>query len=468
MKYGDYFERESVPRWSLHNIDYNSLKQQIKLHTTKGQARAIVIPGQADPALQRFEDEFYEELSRQHDRVGVFVSSKTDEIWRRLHHLRGLVRNLILKCVGANGITSRRQRRFAKYQQQIVECGQDIKDLQRFVRAQVEAFWKILKKYKKWTGSSSLTSRFNFAILNNAKSFTNQDLHAVQLECRDVLTTLQASSPGIASPVDRIEASDTMITRHLQNSRHGSQDTSRRSSYTPVPTPPIMASSQEPEIRGWNEYDNGSDAGDESYYIDINPDDSEGFPGMGTVRSVFGTPVKKIRDLFARSYKDAERQSLLNGGSLTPRDYYGVRQSAHTTDNEATEDEDASSVEYPAQGYAAHYAALPSIEEQRVHRFKELVLHRSTILSFLSAIILTIIAGILVATGRHKLRLEVDAGVTLAVVASLFAGCMGLGAMLYRQDKLSLLYQSTIWFAFLAVCLLNGMLLVLVVGSNGI
>lgn len=84
MKYGQQFEEQSVPGWSLHNIDYNSLKSLIKTHTAKDQATAVAIPGQQDPALKRFEDAFYNELRRQHDRVDLFVLSKADEIARRL------------------------------------------------------------------------------------------------------------------------------------------------------------------------------------------------------------------------------------------------------------------------------------------------------------------------------------------------------------------------------------------------
>jgi hypothetical protein len=68
----------------VDNIDYNSLKHHIKVHTTKDQATAITIPGHQDAALRNFEDGLYEELCRQHDRVDLFVSSKADEIARRL------------------------------------------------------------------------------------------------------------------------------------------------------------------------------------------------------------------------------------------------------------------------------------------------------------------------------------------------------------------------------------------------
>jgi site-specific recombinase XerD len=69
---------------SLDNVDYNELKHLIKVNTTRGQGRAVPIPGHADGALQKFENLFYAELWSQHDRVDLFVKSKADEISRRL------------------------------------------------------------------------------------------------------------------------------------------------------------------------------------------------------------------------------------------------------------------------------------------------------------------------------------------------------------------------------------------------
>jgi hypothetical protein len=65
-------------------VDYNELKNLLKVNTTKDQGQAIAIPGQGDTALQKFEGLFYNELSNQHDRVDLFVQSKADEIHRRL------------------------------------------------------------------------------------------------------------------------------------------------------------------------------------------------------------------------------------------------------------------------------------------------------------------------------------------------------------------------------------------------
>ena len=66
------------------NVDYDSLKYEIKINTRRDQARAMAIPGHRDPALLRFETGFYEELCAQHDRVDLFVSSKAAEIASRL------------------------------------------------------------------------------------------------------------------------------------------------------------------------------------------------------------------------------------------------------------------------------------------------------------------------------------------------------------------------------------------------
>lgn len=453
MKFGDYFEARSVPRWSLHNIDYNSLKQQIKTNTTRNQATAIAIPGQTDQALKKFEDAFYVELCAQHERVDLFVTSKADEICRRLARQTSQVESLLLKCTtSTRGLTAKRQRRLARLESQVVECGKDSRDLSRFVHAQDVAFRKILKKYKKWTGSTTLSSRFRENVLNNPKTFVRRDFSPTQQQCRELLAKLQAAAPGLTT-----ETNGAMYSRHL------SSNGSRRPSQTPCISQP-----SQPQTPYWNEYDNVSEAGEDTYVIYTNPNDSETFPGLARIQNLLTTPVNKIKTLFSSHSADqnAERRSLL---SDSPTDYFSARhQSYQTTDNEATEDEDASSLEFPAHGYSSQYAALPSIEEQRVGRYREKVLHRTAIASIGVAFALLLFAGVLVFTGRHSLRLEVDAGASFAVVVSLFAACTGLGAMLYRDDALGFLYQLTTWASFITVCVLNGMLLLIVMGRSSI
>lgn len=54
------------------------------MHTNKDEAKAIAIPGQRDTHLAKVENELYHELCTQHDRAGLFVTAKADEINRRL------------------------------------------------------------------------------------------------------------------------------------------------------------------------------------------------------------------------------------------------------------------------------------------------------------------------------------------------------------------------------------------------
>ncbi|KAI1485677.1 hypothetical protein F5X96DRAFT_690203 [Biscogniauxia mediterranea] len=470
MKYGEQFEEASVPGWSLHNIDYNSLKHQIKTHTTKDQATAIAIPGHQDYALKRFEDAFYIELCNQHNRVDLFVSSKADEIARRLRHLSGLLHQLMVRCTSAGGVSVKRQRRFAKYQWQVDECGRDIQALVRFVNAQIIAFRKILKKYKKWTGSTTLSSRFKENVLGSPKSFTKRDFHPLQLQYQDLVATLDAASPlGTSTP-------NSFHPEHHGGSstpRSHPESGSRRPSSTPtaVVDPPV-APETTPHITYWNEYDHGSEAGDYGYDGDggyaiyIDPEASPDFPGLVYIKTMFAAPVDKSQHA--------------------------------TADNDATEDDEtyASSDGFPnhRRGGTARYLAHPYYDEhdaaldRKMARYRDKVLARSVVFAFAAAFVLLLISGMLMATGRHRLRLEVDAGVTVGCVASLFCACMGLGAMLYRSSSSNhhrlivtptahgttttaphgYMYTLAVWAAFVTVCALNGMLLVLVVGSTGL
>jgi hypothetical protein len=156
----------------------------------------------------------------------------------------------------------------------------------------------------------------------------------------------------------------------------------------------------------------------------------------------------------------------------SPTDYFSIRGHHHhlptavrpTTGNEATEEGyQTSEVGELELGFFSSAAA-----DYKIQRYQDKVLMRSVIIAFVAAFVLLGISSLLVATGRHRLRLEVDAGATVGSVASLFCACMGLGAMLYRQYPSGYLYYLAVWTAFLTVCALNGMLLMLVVSSSGL
>ncbi|KAJ3517189.1 hypothetical protein NM208_g14740 [Fusarium decemcellulare] len=462
MKFGEHLERESVPEWSLHNLDYNSLKHEIKVHTTRDQATAMAIPGHKDEALSRL-DGLYMELGRQHERLHLFVCSKADEISRRLEHLAKNINRWASKPQEEMTEDSaiKHQRRFAKYERELLRCGGDIQALERFVKAQTVAFRKITKKYKKWTGSTTLSTRLYENILSDPKSFTRRDFSYLQQRYDEITCTLHAAAPVFSEPSSPESLAQSYRRNSLSNSHHPANRHPDHPNSRPQPEFEVLPPPQVTErVKYWNEYDDGSECAgdDDGYAIYINPDESMNFPGFDYLQGIFMAPLEKARGWF-KSNRHGERQSLL-GANRSPNQYYS------TTFNSESDEEGgyASSDGFPTAGYAAHYA-LPSVGEQQASRYREKTLFWGTVCCFAASFLLLLVAGTLIFTGRHKLRVEVDAGVTVGVVASLFSACSALGMTLYRHDPLSLPYQLLVWTAFIASCLLNGMLLILVVGN---
>ncbi|KAK1247788.1 hypothetical protein MKX07_000676 [Trichoderma sp. CBMAI-0711] len=458
MKYGEQLERESVPEWSLHNVDYNSLKHEIKAHTTRDQATARTIPGHPDTSLRRFEDALYNELCRQHDRLDLFVTSKADEVSRRLDHIAASIKRVSAKSQHQSDLPSvslRNQRKFLKYERELLRCREDTQALIRFVNAQVTAFRKILKKYRKWTGSTSLSTRFNDEVLSNPKSFTRRDFTDLQRRHDQVAEVLRNATPALSEPSSPSSV-DTPVA----------PSTRRDSSSPRVTFDPLPPSYLDPQTKYWNEYDDGSEAGnpEDDYAIYIDPDQGSSFPGFKYAQAIVSFPLEKAKAWLGKP-RSSERQpltsSLSSGGPLNQG--YGSTTAVHT-DSEEDEEAYASSDNFPTQGYAALYA-LPSVHSQRLHRYRERVLFWGTIGCFGAAFVFFGIAGILISTGRHKLRVEVDAGATVGAMVSLFCACSGLGMTLYREDRLSLAYRLVVWCAFIGTCLLNGMLLILILGN---
>ncbi|KAI0205821.1 hypothetical protein F4808DRAFT_180037 [Astrocystis sublimbata] len=512
MKFGERLEEASVPGWSLYNVDYNSLKHMIRAHTSREQATAtaMAIPGQQSKVLTRFEDAFYLELCSQHNRAGLFVTSKGDEISRRLRHLSGLTHNLMLKCADTRGLVStKRQRRLAKYQAQVEECGDEIRALNRFVDAQTIAFRKILKKYKKWTGSTTLRSRFKDNVLDDPKSFTHQNFEPLHQEYRQLRTTLDAASPLGANtpeppspptPADTPHSTGRIDTQYLDPHSHfhsHPRTSSRSPNFPHITTYHHVTIPQAPPTY-WNEYEHGSEAGDrdddDAYVLYIDPNADDQFPGLAYVKSMFGGPVGHVRHwLQSHKSRDAttaagsnttmagsatspsETQSLL--ASSTPTDYFSVgsRLPAPSDDGYRSSSDEELARRPRGEGqlrfghtysYASSSSSAVAADAKMLSQYQDRMLTRGVIIAYVAAFVLLGVSAILYDAGRRRLRLEVDAGATLGVVASLFCACMGLGAMLYRQSPSGYLYCLAVWAAFVALCALNGGLLVLVARNS--
>ncbi|KAK2471155.1 hypothetical protein H9L39_17386 [Fusarium oxysporum f. sp. albedinis] len=310
MKYGQRLEHKSVPEWSLHNLDYNLLKHEIKVHTSHDQTTTLAIPGHRDPTLRKFEDEFYTELCRQHDRLDLFVTGKADEISRysvegepsNIQHISRSIHRWISKpkdqlTVGAS---LKYQKRFTKLEHEIVCCGRDIQLLSRFANAQVVGFRKIIK-YKKWTGSTTLGSRFSENVLSEPKSFTKRDFTSLHTRYDEISLTLHASAPVV------IESnSPESIQPPLSDSVGLSCRNRRGPGFDPPPLPAMTKHAQ-----WWNEHDDGSECGspNDEYMIYVNPEDAI-FPGLDCVQGILKLPIEKARK-WLKLDKGDERQPLL-------------------------------------------------------------------------------------------------------------------------------------------------------------
>ncbi|CAG8982367.1 hypothetical protein HYALB_00007489 [Hymenoscyphus albidus] len=441
MKYGKNLQARSVPQWAPYNVDYDALKHLIKTNTQRDSAQAVAIPGHPDTALKKFEEQFFIELSNQHDRVDLFVKSKADEIDRRLQSAQKNLLRLLGRCADNNGkpLSQKRREKFARYDDRIEKCGEEIRLLQRFFKEQRVAFYKILKKYKKWTGSRIAEDRFNYEILNSAKSFTRIDLDPLYSQYSELLSSLRSSTPDTSGPA----------TPQSGGSRRPSTN----------PHPRIQP---KPQIY-WNEYDDGSEAESDPYLISIDPNEESTFPGAKAFEYVVSkalAPVEKMKEWFTPGgHSPDERRSLLRNENYL--------RSPSNFDADVEEDAYASSNDLPG-GYVAHYATFPSVNDQRLNRNKEMLLHQACVGSFAASFILLLIAGILVATGRHHYRLEVDAGVLTGVVASLFFAIMGFACMLYRSDNLGWLHRSLVIIPFVLVCVFDVVLLVVVAENTGL
>ncbi|KAI9749259.1 MAG: hypothetical protein M4579_006936 [Chaenotheca gracillima] len=201
MKYGQTLQQRSIPEWGPYNVDYNDIKNLIKAKTTQERPQAIDIPGSSrssSNANADFEEQLFEELLEQHERIDLFVKSKSGEIKRRLDHLNKQVNALRRRDfpVSRNRLPIARLEKWSKAEEDVLKAGDEIQALSRFVGAQRLAFTKLLKKYRKWTSSSSLELRFTKEVLGNPQSFCKQDFESLLTQWTQVLYAVRAPFEG--------------------------------------------------------------------------------------------------------------------------------------------------------------------------------------------------------------------------------------------------------------------------------
>ncbi|KAF8474911.1 VTC domain-containing protein [Kalaharituber pfeilii] len=166
------------------NLDYNEICDLIKKHTIG----KIPVPNPNQKS--DFDDELFEVLLEQLERIELFVKSKAGEIDRRIEHCTRVVTTLCQKDTGIP-TSSKRIARYVKAETELERTGYDIQCLSRFSKVQYTGFKKLLKKYKKWTGSSCVADRF-LPVLESPNVFHNMDFERNVLVLSDLLAIVRS------------------------------------------------------------------------------------------------------------------------------------------------------------------------------------------------------------------------------------------------------------------------------------
>ena len=233
----------------------------------------------------------------------------------------------------------------------------------------------------------------------------------------------------------------------------------------PLPMPP------EAPTRYWNEFDDGSELGDDSSYaIYVNPDEASDFPGIEIVSKAFSALYQGLNDCKEHFI------SWLPSPSQGPRGH--EREPLLATQRAARDLEDSSD----SDGYAkatdksvrrndglrtgASVGTGGTLRQRKVRESRETVIFRIYVAAFLLSYVMLVVSAILQGTGRHKAKVEVDTGVIIGVTIALVCGIAGVGLMISRRDPLSLLHRVAVVLAFCIVCAGSGYLLALVGSSE--
>jgi len=424
------------------------------VHTTQDQATTIAILGHGeDVTLHNFENRLYLELCRQYNHVEMFISSKAGELSRRINALARTADRLIQNLAAKHSSSQvfRRQRRAAKCERRLLRVGDEIQNLIRFAHAQIVAVRKILRKYKKWTSSTALGSRFNEDMLRNSKFSTRRDFNTLQKRFDEILQILRDALPSLSEPssrssdeqtpgsgttVQKFELLQYLLQEHMQvHLRLSRQSRSRIGTNTTMEARWVVrkmrTQSTSTPIR----------------YLSS--------PGSDTFTPSSAFLSKRLSIGSASTHSSVSLSSttdLIRNTATSPPPPTRMRKATPYPP------------EFPARGFVGHYA-FPSISKPNVQLYRENVLFWVTVGCYAISFALLSISSILTWTGRHKLRIEVDSAVTVGVACSLLSACSALGATLCRRDSLTISYQVMVGNIFIACCLLNGTRLVLVVGN---
>ncbi|KIV78977.1 hypothetical protein PV11_06574 [Exophiala sideris] len=196
MKFGDTLSQRSVPKWTAYNVNYNELKHLIKNKTSAGAAGPRDIPTQGRNKWEELENQLCRLLGAEYDNVTLFLRSKQGEIERRLAHLEKQIK-IAQRAVQDNALDKPvlQARKYRQMLKDIEGIGDEIQSLSRFANVQKTAFRKILKKYRKWTGSTSLQTRLDVEVFSSKKLQTDFSDYLQQLAEEKAILTEELAEP---------------------------------------------------------------------------------------------------------------------------------------------------------------------------------------------------------------------------------------------------------------------------------
>jgi SPX domain protein involved in polyphosphate accumulation len=141
-----------------------------------------------------------------------------------------------------------RTQKYSKLENDVVKAGEEIRSLARFTAAQRTGFRKLLKKYKKWTGSTRVEERFREEILSNPKSFTKLDLGPMLDEYSKLRPAIRAmydgsvrwaASPSPSSPIDELSPTSSPSSSTIQKLQDAIASNSKIMFDTAIATVPL-------------------------------------------------------------------------------------------------------------------------------------------------------------------------------------------------------------------------------------
>lgn len=224
MKFGDTLYQRSVPKWAAYNFKYNELKHLIKTKTSAGAVGPLDIPTQGRSRWQELDNQLLRLLQAEYDNVTLFMKSKQGEIDRRVGHLEKQVR--IAEHAVAENQLDRPILQARKYQRLVKdaeEISDEVQNLARFAAVQKTAFRKLLKKYRKWTGSTNLQTRVDVEVFSSEKLRTDYSDYQQHLTELSTILTEELAGPMLTGKTrdSSTERRNRVSTQSLKRSSIG-------------------------------------------------------------------------------------------------------------------------------------------------------------------------------------------------------------------------------------------------------